>query len=285
MASWYYQPPVNLTDEQYHQWQALLEQRAGICFMQHKSILQNGLNKRMREIGVEDYDDYFKQVSTVPEGVIEWSLLVDRVSVKETSFFRDPNSFKAVKNYLLNRLDPQIREQDDTLEIWSVGCSTGEEPYSLAIAAVDIADYLASNIFIGVTATDISKTALNDARKGVYTARKVEALPLETKNKYFTRLNDKQFKIVDGLEEKLCFAQSNILELDGTASIKLDIIYCQNVLIYFQRWRHQQVLDMFVDRLKPGGLLVMGPGEVMSWRNSKVSRLADDLVQAYVHTG
>jgi type IV pilus assembly protein PilK len=284
MASWSYQPPVNLTDEQYHQWQALLEQRAGICFMQHKSILQTGLSQRMREIGVEDYDDYFKQVSAVPEGAIEWSLLVDRISVKETSFFRDPDSFSALKNYLLIRLDPQIREQDDTLEIWSVGCSTGEEPYSLAIAAVDMADYLASNIFIGVTATDISKTALSHARKGLYATRKIEALPLDTKNKYFSVFSDKQYQVVDSLKEKLCFVQSNILDLDKTPSIQMDIIYCQNVLVYFQRWRHQQVLDMFVERLKPGGLLVMGPGEVMNWRNPKVSRLADDLVQAYVRT-
>ena len=282
MASWSYQPPVDLSDEQYQQWQTLLEARTGICFMQHKSILQAGLSQRMREIGVTDYDDYFKQVSAVPEGAIEWSQLVDRISVKETSFFREPSSVAAVKNFLLQRMDAEQWQQGDTLELWSVGCSTGEEAYSLAIVATDIADYLASKIYLGVTATDISSSALAYARKGVYSERKIAELPQDTKNKYFKKVGDGQFQVSPSLQEKLCFVQGNIMELENAPAIKMDLIYCQNVFVYFQRWRHQQVLDMFVERLKPGGMLMMGPGEVSHWHNPKVERWQDDSVQAYV---
>ena len=285
MASWSYQPPVDLSDEQYQQWRTLLEERTGICFMQHKSILQAGLSQRMREIGVKDYDDYFKQVSAVPGGAIEWSQLVDRISVKETSFFREPNSFAAVKNFLLARLDvEQADSGSDTLELWSVGCSTGEEAYSLAMVATDIADYLASKIYLGVTATDISSTALAFARKGIYNQRKLAGLPPETTHKYFKAVGEDQYQIVPSLREKLCFVQGNIMELENAPAIKMDLIYCQNVFVYFQRWRHQQVLDMFVERLKPGGMLMMGPGEVNHWHNPKMQRWHDDSVQAYVRS-
>ncbi|MCR8922145.1 protein-glutamate O-methyltransferase CheR [Dasania sp. GY-MA-18] len=283
MASWAYEPLAPLSDKQYEQWQALLEQRTGICFMQHRSILQAGLVLRMREIGISDYDEYFQQVSAVPQGAIEWSLLVDRISVKETSFFRDADAFNAVKQFLLNRLDAQQRPQDDTLEIWSVGCSTGEEAYSLAMVASDMVDYTQAKIFIGVTATDISSTALSYARRGAYAPRKLERMPAETKIKYFSEQEDKHFQVVPSLKQKLCFTQGNILELEQAPAIKMDIIYCQNVLIYFQRWRHKQILDMFAERLKPGGLLVMGAGEVTQWNHPKMKRLADERVLAYLH--
>lgn len=283
MASWAYEPLAPLSDKQYEQWQALLEQRTGICFMQHRSILQAGLVLRMREIGISDYDEYFQQVSAVPQGAIEWSLLVDRISVKETSFFRDADAFYAVKQFLLNRLDARQRPQDDTLEIWSVGCSTGEEAYSLAMVASDMVDYTQAKIFIGVTATDISSTALSYARRGAYAPRKLERMPAETKIKYFSEQEDKHFHVVPSLKQKLCFTQGNILELEQAPAIKMDIIFCQNVLIYFQRWRHKQILDMFAERLKPGGLLVMGAGEVTQWNHPKMKRLADERVLAYLH--
>ncbi|WP_339670137.1 protein-glutamate O-methyltransferase CheR [Dasania marina] len=283
MASWAFESPAPLSDTQYAQWQQLLEQRTGICFMQHRSILQAGLVLRMREIGISDYDAYFQQVSAVPQGAIEWSLLVDRISVKETSFFRDADAFKAVKQFLLKRLDAQLRPQDDTLEIWSVGCSTGEEAYSLAMVASDMVDYTQANVFIGVTATDISSTALHYARRGAYAPRKLERVPAETKMKYFSEQGDKHFHIVPDLKQKLCFTQGNILELAQAPAMKMDIIYCQNVLIYFQRWRHKQLLDMFAERLKPGGLLIMGAGEVTNWRHPNMKRLADEHVLAYIH--
>lgn len=282
MAMWSYQAPKALTDEQYERWQELLEKRAGICFMQHKLILQTGLSKRMREIGVDDYEQYFEQVSKVPEGAVEWSQLVDRISVKETSFFREPNSYDAVRDYLLNHLDPHLREQDNTLEIWSVGCSTGEEAYSLAMVATDMIDYMGSKVFVGVTATDISTTALSHAREAIYKARKLMVLPQESKSKYFKELGGELFQILPSLQEKLCFTQGNILELDKAPAMKMDVIFCQNVLVYFRRWRLKSVLNMFVDHLKPGGLLMLGPGEVTSWRHPLMRRLDNDLVQAYV---
>ena len=282
MASWSFEAPEELSDEQYLQWQALLEQRTGICFLQHKSIMQKGLLQRMREIGIDDYQQYFVLVSAVPEGAVEWQLLVDRVSVKETSFFREPLSFAAVRQYLLSRLNADIAEQDRTLDIWSVGCSTGEEAYSLAMMARDMMDYTASRAFLGVVATDISRTALAVAGKGIYPARKLESLPREMLQQYFVAGEKGLYRIRESLRQKICFVQGNITELSSAPKLKMDVIFCQNVLLYFKREKQQRVLDILVEHLKPGGMLMLGPGEVAGWRHPEVHRSDDEFVQAYL---
>lgn len=282
MSSWIYQTAPELNDEQYARWQALLEARTGICFLQHKSILQTGLRQRMREVGVSDYDAYYQQVSAVPQGAVEWAQLVDRISVKETSFFREPHSYGAVKKFLQQRLSVALKEDGCALDIWSVGCSTGEEAYSLAMAASDMIDYLGVKVFLGVMATDISQSALTVARDGCYTARKLAGLPLAVRYKHFVRLSEQHYEISPALKQRLCFVRGNILELAAVPTMAMDVIFCQNVLVYFRRERQWQVLDHLVEHLKPGGLLMLGPGEVVAWQHPKMHRATDDAVLAYV---
>jgi len=282
MSQWTYQTLPELSDEQYARWQTLLEERTGICFLQHKSILQKGLSQRMREVGVEDYEQYYKRVSAVPEGVVEWTLLVDRISVKETSFFREPNSFSAVKIFLEERIASSGKRQDYTIDLWSVGCSTGEEAISLAMLASELIEESGAKIFLGVMATDISKTVLIEARRGLYSQRKVASVPEHLQNKYFVRQEANTFAVLPELLHKTCFTQGNIIEFDQAPKMAMDVIFFQNVLVYFRRWRHKDVLDALVGHLKPGGLLVVGPGEVSSWQHPLMRRSADDTIQAYV---
>lgn len=280
--AWQYKAPLELSDEQYARWQTLLEARTGICFLQHKSIMQKGLSTRMKEIGCDDYEQYFDQVSDVPGGVVEWTILVDRISVKETSFFREPLSFEAVRKFLRERIKTASNKQDYTLDIWSVGCSTGEEAYSLAMIASEVIDELSVKLFLGVMATDISKTAIEAAKRGIYSSRKLDGIPLDIKSKYFLDRSDGSFEILPDLKEKLCFVQGNIAELDRAPKMAMDIIFCQNVLVYFRKERHEQVLNALVSRLKPGGLLVVGPGEVVGWQHPQMWRSDNDSVLAFV---
>jgi chemotaxis protein methyltransferase CheR/type IV pilus assembly protein PilK len=236
----------------------------------------------MREVGANDYEEYFQRVSAVPQGAVEWAQLVDRVSVKETSFFRELHSYEAVRSYLLERIEVISQGQDKSLDIWSVGCSTGEEAYSLAMTANDLIDFLAADVFLGVMATDISQSALNTARQGCYSARKLAGLPLAIKHKYFVALNEQQYEIAASLKQRLCFVQGNMLEIRTTPAMTMDVIFCQNVLVYFKRARQKQVLDSLVEHLKPGGLLMIGPGEVVGWQHSQMQRTVNESVQAYI---
>ena len=280
---WAYQTPPKLSDQQYLQWQSLLEKRTGIYFSKHRSIIQTGLAQRMRELGIQDYEYYFQQVSTGPDGMVEWARFVDKISVKETRFFREPNAISAVRNYLIDLLDKNNNpEKAFPLDLWSVGCSTGEEAYSLAIIANEVIDYLSANCFLGVTGTDISQVALSTARQGRYSFRKLEDITLALKNKYFLKRADSDYEVVHKLRQRICFAQGNLLELDKLPKSAMDIIYCQNVLIYFRRERQAQVLNELVKHLKPGGLLVVGLGEAAGWRHPDMSPNAGSTVQTFV---
>ncbi|MFT7129677.1 MAG: type IV pilus assembly protein PilK [Gammaproteobacteria bacterium] len=282
MTSWAYEAPQELTNDQYARWQNLLEERTGISFLQHKSILQKGLRQRMREIGADNYEKYFEKVRNFPEGVVEWMQLVDRISVKETSFFREKYSFKSVQKFLLDRLVLIGKEQNRTLDIWSVGCSTGEEAYSLAMLATEAVDYLKSEVFFAVFATDISQSALADARQGRYSLIKSANLPKVFRSKYFSKCGDKEAEIVSELKQRMCFSQGNVQLYEDSPQVLMDVIFCQNVFVYFRRERQHIVLDQLVEKLKPGGLLMVGPGEVIGWNNARVKRTSDNLVQSYI---
>lgn len=279
---WMYQLPDMLSDEQYERWKQLLEQRSGISFLGHKSILQAGLRQRMRELGLTDYEAYFQQVSQVPQGLFEWKQLVDRLAVKETQFYRDPQSFAATQTYLEILIDEQGEETTKTLDVWSVGCSTGEEAYSLAMLINNVLAAKARDIFWGVTAIDISATAISQAIAGRFSERKLSQLPEVMKAHYFQRQDDGYYQIAADIRERMCFVQGNILDLSAARPVKMDVIYCQNVLIYFSRERMESVLNCLVERLKPGGLLMLGAGEASGWRHPLVTRIKNDSVQGYV---
>jgi len=280
MSSWSYEVPLELSEGQYARWQALLEQRTGICFLQHKSILQTGLNQRMKEAGYDNYEHYFNWVNRVPEGLAEWTRLVDSISVNETSFFREPDAYNTVRNFLADYLNNQTDRKNLTL--WSLGCSTGEEAYSLAMVANDVIDYLAHETLFGVVATDISRTALAIARKAEYGQRKLEMVPVAIRNKHFIAIEPGTYKIKDELKKRVCFAPGNLIEMGKMPSMKMDVIFCQNVLVYFQRHRKEQVLNSLVRHLNPGGLMVLGSGEASGWQHASLTRYTDELVTAYV---
>lgn len=266
-------PP--LTDAQFEHWQKLLEERTGICLAQHRNILQQGLASRMRELGQHDYGAYFQHVLAGAEGDAEWSWLAGVISVKETRFLRDPPAFELVTRYL-QRL-PMGRE----LHLWSVGCASGEEAYTLAITALDVFAARQVQPYFTVTGLDISAEALAVARDGVYPGRKLEDVPEEWLTRYFTRQGRDRYQVAPVLRQRVGFVRDNLLELESAPRLAMDVIFCQNVLVYFRRERQRQVLDNLAERLRPGGLLVIGASEGVRWSHPAVSRLRVPGVHAF----
>ena len=268
-----------LSDAEFASWQHLLEEKTGISFEKHKSILQTGLNQRMREVGCEDYATYYGQVCDGKAGKLEWESLLRTLTIKETRFFRDPASFSCVKRYLFEKL---VEAKDESsIELWSVACSTGEEAYSLAMVASDCIEGLGSERLFGVTATDICRASLNTARAGRYQAAKLEHVDVSLKERYFEQ-SATDLLVSDAIRGRVCFVGANIIELDQFPAAPMDVIFCQNVLIYFKQWRQCEVLDTLADRLKPGGIMVIGSGESVGWNNPKVTRYKDGHVNAYI---
>lgn len=280
---WSLQTAPALSDQEFDQWNKLLEERTGVQVLpQQRAFLQTQIGMRMRELGLESYNHYYEQVVGGLQGIVEWSILVDRLVVKETSFFRHRASIDYVRRLLQSRIDNQ--SLDDSFEVWSVGCSTGEEPYSLAMVVNDCFELAGLEPYYGITATDISQPALQFARQGIYNERKKEPLALDERARYTQTLDDGRFQISDKLRDRICFSHGNVLNIAQMPMAKMDVIYCQNLLVYFRRWRRREILNEMITRLKPGGVLVIGLGEIVDWDPPGMTRVTDDGIQAYIRS-
>lgn len=280
---WALQPLADMTATEFRDWQVLLEERTGVVLNERRrAFLQTNLSARMRELGVMDYAAYYRQVTDGPRGAVEWSTLLDRLTVQETRFFRHRASFDVLENYLRERLQQGMTQP---WELWSVGCASGEEPYSLAISAAEVLRDTQHPDYFGVTGTDISLNALSKARDGQYGARRLELLDSDLCQRYFLAQDDGRFKVVPSLAARVCCARLNVLELAKAPMSGMDVIFCQNLLIYFRRWRRREILNRLAERLVPGGLLVVGVGEVAGWQHPELIPVADERVLAFTRKG
>lgn len=285
--TWSLQETPKLNEEQFTLWQTLLEDRTGMQITeQRKSFLETSLTLRMREIGLANYDTYYEKLMSGLAGEIEWSTLVDRLTVQETSFFRHQSSFKLVRDYVqaLFARQPERKQVD----VWSVGCSTGEEPYALAMLLDELISGMQGGRYFGVTATDLSLPALAKAREGLYNARKVAMVPEPYRDRYFTPAASERYQesgryqVVPALKERVCFARLNVLDLGDAPMRNMDVIFCQNLLIYFRRWRKKDIVNHLAERLAPGGLLVIGVGELLDWSHPQIERYPYDNTLAFM---
>lgn len=279
---WTLQRLPTLDDIQLREWAQLLEERTGIQFvLQQKAWLESQLHARMREVDLPDYASYFRYVAgDTLVARLEWTRLVDRLSVKETSFFRHRDSFDYVRRYVQQKIDTQ--QLNNNFHVWSIGCATGEEPYSLAMVINDCLQLAAAPYSFGITALDISPSALATARLGRYTKRRAENMSEDEAKRYLRNVNNNQVEIVPSLRERVCFSHANIIDSRSLPHTQVDIIFCQNLLVYFRRWLRRDLLNQFVERLNVGGVLIVGLGEVMDWDHPLMQRVADDKVHAYV---
>lgn len=279
-TDWSLRPLADMSSAEFRDWQALLEERSGMVITeQRRPFLQANLSTRMREVGVADYASYYSKVTAGARGAVEWSTLMDRLTVQETRFFRHPPSFALLGDYIRQR--QASRDDSRPWALWSVGCSSGEETYSLAICANEALTAAGGQACYGVTGTDISLSALERSRIGIYGARRMEQVEPELRERYFQALADERFQVMPSLASRVCFARLNVLELAGAPMSDLDVIFCQNLLIYFRRWRRREILNRLAERLAPGGLLVIGVGEVAGWQHPELVPVADSQVLAF----
>jgi type IV pilus assembly protein PilK len=280
-GTWALRPLAEMSVQEFRDWQVLLEDRTGLVLSdQRRALLQTSLSTRMRELNIADYSSYYRQVTDGLRGAIEWSNLLDHLTVQETRFFRHRPSFEVLASYLRRRTSTAALRHP--LALWSVGCSTGEESYSLAIVAAEALRDSEQPELFGVTGTDISLKVLSRARDADYGVRRLEQMDADLLDRYFDALGETRYKVKPALASRVCFARLNVLELAKAPLSGVDVIFCQNLLIYFRRWRRREILNRLVERLAPGGLLVIGVGEVVDWQHPDMLPVADDRVLAFI---
>jgi type IV pilus assembly protein PilK len=264
------QPNEPFDDEQSALWHSLIESRIGMVLPEiQRSLFERRVRERMKLCGL-DVMSYYHLVKVHSS---EWQQLVEDLVVHETAFFRHLPSYELLEQRL------PFFEQE--VHIWSVGCSTGEETWSLAM----LADTHAQHGF-SIMASDISESVLSVARKGLYSWRKSEKIPVIYRG-YCVALPTTQLKSAvhaASMTTQDWHISDRLRDLMDSADApfrKLQIIFCQNVLIYFRQFDRRDILDALVRRLDRGGLLVLGPGEMADWDHPAMRRVKHAGTLAY----
>ncbi|TAL11097.1 MAG: protein-glutamate O-methyltransferase CheR, partial [Porticoccaceae bacterium] len=198
--------------------------------------------------------------------------------IKETRFFRHRESHAFVRH----SVQRHAASGGGSLNLWSVGCSTGQEAYSLALDAIEGFSTARRSGDFAVIGTDLSRSALQEARTGTYPAHALLDLPKEYATRFLEPVGAGRFRFRIEVRSRLAFVVDNLLlRQRGFFPEGADIIFCQNLLIYFRRWRRHDTLNFLAQRLKPGGHLILGPGESHDWCPAGLTRVEHPGVAAY----
>jgi chemotaxis protein methyltransferase CheR len=247
------------TDSELDEIRTLIEQRSAILF---DSSRERFFSTRIGEfIEEKDLASGADLLRSVRGSSIEYEALLERLLTQETSFLRYPAVFEALERKIL----PEIQERKfwqnpRTLRIWSAGCSTGEEPYSIAITLCDALKF-AEAWEIEILATDVSRRALRHAERGAYSRRSLQDVSLRQVETYFAPTKQ-GFQVRPRIRRMISFAQMNLIEPVYVG--KFDCIFCMNVLMYFSEERRLSILRRFYEALEPGGYFLLGHAETLS---------------------
>jgi chemotaxis protein methyltransferase CheR len=250
---------ARLTESELDQIRALIEHRSAILFdSSRERFFSTRVREYLEEKGMASGTDLLGQIRG---SSIEYESLLERLLTQETSFFRYPAVFEALEKTILPEVqERKFWENPRTLRIWSAGCSTGEEPYSIAIAVSDALRF-AEAWEIEILATDISRRALRQAERGVYSKRSLQDVSLGQVDTYFTATRH-GLQVKPRIRRMISFAQMNLVESVYVG--KIDCIFCMNVLMYLSGERRLAILRRFYEALEPGGYFLLGHSETLS---------------------
>ena len=251
-----------LTDAQFQKFSDLVYQKTGIFLKPEKKELLNArLGKRLRATGVSSFKEYYERVIHDSSGE-ELIQLIDSVSTNFTSFFRENSHFDLLTSTVLPGFIKEGRGRNKEIQLWSSASSSGEEPYTMAMVMEEFARQH-SGMRYKILATDISTKVLAQAKRGVYSDDKISKVPPPFLKKYFKKGvgNSAGFvKIKDEIRRVIQFERFNLMG-DFPWRETMDIIFCRNVMIYFNRETQQELVNKFHQAIAPGGYLFIGHSE------------------------
>ena len=248
-----------LTDHELSEIRMLIEERTGIHFDESR---ERFLSTRVREhMHARGYTRGSELLRAARKSNVEYESLLERLLTQETSFFRYPAVFEAFEKRVLPEIHvAKFWKNPRTIRVWSAGCSTGEEPYSIAITIADSLSF-ADAWNVEILATDVGRQALKHAEAGIYGGRSVASVSTKQLATHFTGLDGK-YQVKPRLRKMISFAPMNLASPVYVG--RMDLIFCMNVLIYFTEERRRALVQRFYDALEPGGYLFLGHSESIS---------------------
>lgn len=252
-------PSSTMRIEEFRLLRDLISAKTGITFgNDSRPLLERKLRERLQVLGMTSFQEYYQHLRFSPRAQAEWDDALEVVTTNETYFFREDYQLRAFQREVLPMLAKQAKLRK-RLTIWSAGCSTGEEAYTIAILVQE--SHLFDGWDVRIFGSDISRRCIAAARRGVYGHASFRTTPDEMKRRYFIARPDGHH-VQDNLRNVCHFGQLNLLDEERTRFLgRMDAIFCRNVLIYLDSHARVRVIDMFLERLHPGGVLLLGHSE------------------------
>ena len=260
--------PAKMKDKEFNQFSSFIYEQVGIQLPPtKKTMLEARLQKRLKQLGLATFEEYRKYVFS-PEGQhAELVHLIDVVTTNKTDFFREPGHFA----YLTQKAIPAILQHrgvrpSEPVRVWSAGCSSGEEPYTLAMVLAEFAT--AHHGFnYSILASDISTRILETARTAIYPEERINGIAANIKKQYLLRSKDRRrglVRVCPQLRAQVAFRRINFMDTDLRIAEKMDIIFCRNVIIYCDKPTQENLMRKFHRQLRPGGFLFLGHSETLN---------------------
>ncbi|MFW6338997.1 MAG: CheR family methyltransferase [Alkalispirochaetaceae bacterium] len=270
--------PPKLTDEQFTRLQRFIEGELGIRMPPVKKVmLESRLQKRLRLLRIADFKTYLDLAFSDQERAGELIHLIDVVTTNKTDFFREPDHFDIMSRRLLP--DMYLNHgigKEKPLQVWSAASSTGEEPYTLAMVLAEFGREHGSFSF-HVLGTDISTRVLEAGRKAIYPEERIAPISEELRKRYLLRSKEKEKRLVrvrPELRRHVTFKRQNLMDDRYEIDQSFDIVFCRNVIIYFERPNQERILTRLVRHLRPGGYLFLGHSETLAGMSLSLSSMA-----------
>jgi chemotaxis protein methyltransferase CheR len=269
---------LELPDDVFRLLRDQIYKRTGMWFADtSKYLLQKRLSPRARELNFDSFQKYFYFLQYDPRAESEFDQIYDLVTTNETYFFREPAQLTA----FIEEIVPDIlsKKPIKKVRVWSAGCSSGEEPYSIAILLQESGWY--ERAAFEIFASDINQQVLQKARRGQYRESAFRSTEATLRDKYFVRAEDGSWKIKDEVRNRVSFGRLNLYDESRVSLLgHLDIIFCRNVIIYFDDSSKRVVVSNFYNRLIDGGYLLLGHSESLISLSTqfKLRHLKNDMV-------
>ncbi|MDJ1493869.1 protein-glutamate O-methyltransferase CheR [Cytophagaceae bacterium DM2B3-1] len=264
---------VKMSDADFKRISTYIYESCGIKLpIAKRNMVESRLKKRLKITRQSSFKTYFDFVFTTAGKQEELQYMVNAITTNKTDFFREYNHFEFLRSTVLPEL---LDRSHNVLNVWSAGCSSGEEPYSLAMA---LSEYMTDHVpfTFRILGTDLSTEVLSKAIRAVYTEDRITDIPLHLRKKYLLRNKSHEqhdVRIIPDLREKVTFQQLNFLEEDHRKLGNFHIIFCRNVLIYFDKPTQEMVLNKLISKLVKGGYLFIGHSESLAHMNLPVQQL------------
>lgn len=254
---------LKISDAEFTQLRDFIYAQCGIYVADNrKYLLENRLANRLKLLSLKSFGEYYHYLQYDSNKKTELTKLFEVITTNETSFYRNPPQLKVFQENILTEVIAELKKKGDKrLRIWSAGCSTGEEPYTIAIIVAEVLRAELPAWDVRITASDLSERVLEAARKGVYNEYTLRTTPKEIVTRYFEK-DGENFRVKPDLKRLISFGQLNLSDRVALKRVeRSQIVLCRNVIIYFDDEMKRKVIGAFYDNLLAGGYLLIGHSE------------------------